>query len=56
MAQLPKDKELRLTNDKLYDLKAIPSLYLLDREKHVLIKDGTNVEHLEIIISQGIQL
>lgn len=41
------DKELRLTSERLYDLKAIPSLYLLDRDKRVIIKDGASVRQLE---------
>lgn len=50
------DQGMVLTNNKLYDLKAIPSLYLLDRAKHVLVKDGMSIEQVEQIISQGIQL
>ncbi|MCD8166307.1 MAG: DUF5106 domain-containing protein [Bacteroides sp.] len=34
------DAELAITKKELYDLRAIPSLYLLDREKRVLVKDG----------------
>ena len=41
------DKELRLTSERLYDLKAIPSLYLLDSTKRVIIKDGSSVAQLE---------
>lgn len=50
------DKEQRLTTERLYDLKAIPSLYLLDKSKHVLVKDGVSIADIEQIISQGIQL
>ena len=50
------DEAMTLTHNRLYDLKAIPSLYLLDRRKHVLIKDGVSIEHVVSIISQGIQL
>ena len=50
------DEGMTLTHERLYDLKAIPSLYLLDRAKHVLVKDGVSVEHVEDIISRGIQL
>ena len=50
------DKEQTLTSERLYDLKAIPSLYLLDRNKHVLVKDGVSITDIENIISQGIQL
>lgn len=50
------DKEMTLTHKRLYDLKAIPSLYLLDKRKHVLVKDGVSIADIEQIISQGIQL
>ncbi|PXV60106.1 thioredoxin-like protein [Dysgonomonas alginatilytica] len=33
------DKELAVQNKRLYDLKAIPSLYLLDSDKKVILKD-----------------
>ena len=33
------DKSLDLRNKELYDLKAIPTLYLLDRDKNVIFKD-----------------
>lgn len=33
------DKKLAIQNEHLYDLKAIPSLYLLDRNKNVILKD-----------------
>ena len=62
LSQMPKgwicgyDKEQTLTSERLYDLKAIPSLYLLDRNKHVLVKDGVSITDIENIISQGIQL
>lgn len=35
------DKSLSLKNDEVYDLKAIPTLYLLDKEKKVVLKDVT---------------
>ncbi len=62
LAQMPKgwicgyDEGMILTNEKLYDLKAIPSLYLLDRDKHVLVKDGVSVKQVEEIIKRGIEL
>lgn len=34
------DKEQVLTRDLLYDLSSIPSFYLLDKEKKVLLKDA----------------
>lgn len=41
------DKQLRLRDDELYDLKAIPSLYLLDSEKRVMLKDCNLVPQIE---------
>lgn len=41
------DKGQVLTKERLYNLSAIPALYLLDREKRVLIKDGTSVADIE---------
>ena len=29
-----------ITKERLYDLRAIPTFYLLDREKRVLLKDA----------------
>lgn len=34
------DKELTVLNKELYDLKAMPTLYLLDKDKRVLLKDA----------------
>lgn len=45
------DGELTLKNDEVYDLKAIPTLYLLDRGKKVLLKDVT-FEQLEAYLQQ----
>lgn len=41
------DKQLRLRDEELYDLKAIPSLYLLDAEKRVILKDCNLVPQIE---------
>lgn len=35
------DKNFTIRDQQLYDLKAIPTLYLLDKEKTVLLKDAT---------------
>lgn len=35
------DSSISLKNDEIYDLKAIPTLYLLDKEKKVILKDIT---------------
>lgn len=40
-----------ISHNKLYNLRAIPSLYLLDSQKLVLIKDGTDIGHIEYVIS-----
>jgi hypothetical protein len=45
------DAGMRLTEERSYNLRAIPSLYLLDSEKRVIIKDGTSVAHIENAIA-----
>lgn len=40
------DAGQKISNNKLYDLKAIPSLYLLNKEKRVVLKDVT-IEQIE---------
>lgn len=44
------DKGCVIRAKDLYDLKAIPALYLLDREKRVLVKDSTDVPYIEAVI------
>ncbi len=44
------DEEHTIVSKGLYDLRAIPSLYLLDQNKNVLIKDGT-VKQVEEILT-----
>lgn len=39
------DAERKITKDTIYDLKAIPTLYLLDKDKRVIFKDA-KVERL----------
>ena len=46
------DKDSQISTYNLYDLRAIPSLYLLDSAKRVIIKDGTNVGYIEAVISR----
>lgn len=41
------DKELTLRDQDLYDLRAIPTLYLLDKDKTVLLKDAAAAMVLE---------
>lgn len=43
------DKEQVIRNKQLYDLRAIPSLYLLDKEKNVLLKDAPPERVLEFL-------
>lgn len=45
------DADLTITSDELYDLKAIPTLYLLDAEKRVILKDAP-VEGIEMWLDQ----
>lgn len=40
------DDDAQVTNKRLYDIKAIPTLYLLDRDKKVILKD-TSLEEIE---------
>ncbi len=47
------DEGLKITEDKSYDLRAIPSLYLLDNTKRVLVKDGANVAYIENVIAMS---
>ena len=47
------DKGGVITSERLYDLKAIPALYLLDSQKRVLAKDCTSVEYIEHLISKN---
>ena len=50
------DKGGVITSKRLYDLKAIPALYLLDAQKRVMAKDCTDVEYIEHLISENEQL
>ena len=45
------DDGLVISSQRLYNLNAIPSLYLLDAEKRVLVKDGTSVAQIENTIA-----
>ncbi len=46
------DKGGVITEQNLYDLKAIPALYLLNKDKIVMAKDCTDVEYIEHLISE----
>lgn len=47
------DAGCKIRNNDLYDLGAIPALYLFDREKRVLVKDSTDVPYIEEIIDRA---
>ena len=49
------DKALKMKNDELYDLKAIPTLYLLDRSKTVMLKDVMSIPLIEDTINNTMQ-
>lgn len=44
------DRECVMRSEGTYNLTAIPSLYLLDKDKTVLIKDGSDISELERVI------
>lgn len=46
------DKGTKISRTESYDLKAIPALYLLDRQKNVLVKDATDVALIEEVIDR----
>lgn len=48
-----RDDGTAIRNGNLYDLKAIPSLYLLDARKRVLVKDSTDVGYIEYVIDHA---
>ena len=48
------DRDGAIRGGQLYDVSAIPSLYLLDRNKNVLLKDVTEVSLIEQGITQAI--
>ena len=47
-----RDPGCTITASGLYDLKAIPSLYLLDADKTVVLKDCTDVRQIEAALSE----
>ena len=46
------DRGCHIQRENLYNVNAIPALYLLDKEKIVLVKDSTNVEEIEFVLAQ----
>ncbi len=49
------DRELKMKKEELYDLKAIPTLYLVDKDKKVMLKDVTSVPMIEQTMYQNLQ-
>lgn len=49
------DKGCVIEQQRLYDLRAIPALYLLDRDKRVLVKDSTSVGEIEYVLSPVVE-
>ena len=47
------DKGKAITQQRTYDLRAIPALYLLDAKKRVMAKDCTDVAYIEKLISEA---
>lgn len=47
------DRGCHIDREKLYNINAIPALYLLDKEKVVLVKDSTNVGEIEYILQRS---
>lgn len=46
------DKGTVVEKNRTYDLRAIPALYLLDKDKTVLVKDSTSVQHIVQLLAQ----
>lgn len=46
------DKGCVIREKNLYDLRAIPAMYLLDARKQVLVKDSTSIEEIEFVIDR----
>lgn len=47
------DKGKTITQQRTYDLRAIPAMYLLDSKKRVMAKDCTDVAYVEKLISEA---
>jgi hypothetical protein len=58
LTELPKtwiagrDEDENIYKNGIYDVRAIPSLYLLDKDKTVLLKDATKIEDIETQLIQ----
>lgn len=49
------DKEQKLRDGEMYDLRAIPTFYLLDKNKNVLIKDAKGAVEIEYYLYYALQ-
>jgi hypothetical protein len=47
-----RDENEYLYKNKVYDLRAIPTIYLLDSQKKVLIKDASSVKDIEEVLER----
>uniref|UniRef100_UPI00405787C1 DUF5106 domain-containing protein n=1 Tax=Alistipes sp. TaxID=1872444 RepID=UPI00405787C1 len=47
------DKGCYIRRENLYNVSAIPALYLLDKDRIVLVKDSTNVGEIEYVLQQA---
>ena len=45
------DAELVIRNEELYSVRAIPSLYLLDEEKRVILKDAPENKMMHYLVN-----
>ena len=50
------DPDLVIRNESLYNVRDIPSLYLLDRNKAVLMKDVPEMKLMEVLRGFGLPL
>ncbi len=50
-----KDHKLVLRNNELYGIRAIPSMYLLDRDKKVLLKDAVSEKVIQYILRTNVR-
>ena len=46
------DKGCHIERENLYNIRAIPALYLLDKDKRVLVKDSVNVGEIEAALAE----
>jgi len=46
------DENEYLYKNKIYDLRAVPTIYLLDKDKKVILKDCTSLLDLEAALNK----